>query len=79
MYPVGVLFGLGEPLLFNLHDLISVDIFEYSKGFDTASSIALLAVSALAKKDGRGKGIPTASIIILPVSMMSLDCTVKQV
>ena len=36
-------------------------------GFDTASSIALLAVSALAKRDADGKGISAASIVILPV------------
>ncbi|KAI0004593.1 high-affinity nickel-transport protein-domain-containing protein [Russula compacta] len=36
-------------------------------GFDTASSIALLAVSAIAKKGADSKGIPTADIIILPM------------
>ncbi|KAI0269739.1 high-affinity nickel-transport protein-domain-containing protein [Gloeopeniophorella convolvens] len=36
-------------------------------GFDTASSIALLAVSALAKKGADGKGIPAADIVILPL------------
>ncbi|KAL0067115.1 hypothetical protein AAF712_005902 [Marasmius tenuissimus] len=35
-------------------------------GFDTASSIALLAVSALAKKDSRGNSIPSHYIVILP-------------
>lgn len=35
-------------------------------GFDTASSIALLAVSALAKKDSNGHSIPSHHIIILP-------------
>ncbi|KAH8104947.1 NicO-domain-containing protein [Phellopilus nigrolimitatus] len=38
----------------------------FGLGFDTASSIALLAVSALAKKDSEGKGIPQAQIVILP-------------
>lgn len=36
-------------------------------GFDTASSIALLAVSALAKEGADGRGISNASIVILPV------------
>ncbi|KAI5123092.1 hypothetical protein M0805_001448 [Coniferiporia weirii] len=35
-------------------------------GFDTASSIALLAISALAKKDSDGRGIAQADIVILP-------------
>ncbi|KAI0056100.1 NicO-domain-containing protein [Artomyces pyxidatus] len=36
-------------------------------GFDTASSIALLAASALAKKGADGHGIPPADIVILPL------------
>ncbi|TFY63963.1 hypothetical protein EVG20_g6106 [Dentipellis fragilis] len=36
-------------------------------GFDTASSIALLAVSAIAKKGADGKGIPPADIVVLPL------------
>ncbi|KAK0188034.1 NicO-domain-containing protein [Armillaria mellea] len=36
-------------------------------GFDTASSIALLAVSALAKKRSDGSTIPPGDIVILPV------------
>ncbi|KAK0201807.1 NicO-domain-containing protein [Desarmillaria ectypa] len=36
-------------------------------GFDTASSIALLAVSALAKKRSNGTTIPPGDIIILPL------------
>ncbi|KAL5481000.1 hypothetical protein ACEPAI_9941 [Sanghuangporus weigelae] len=36
-------------------------------GFDTASSIALLAVTALAQRDTEGKGIPRHSIVILPL------------
>ncbi|KDR82909.1 hypothetical protein GALMADRAFT_238556 [Galerina marginata CBS 339.88] len=35
-------------------------------GFDTASSIALLAVSALAKKGSDGSSIPSSHIVILP-------------
>jgi high-affinity nickel permease len=38
-------------------------------GFDTASSIALLAISALAQKGPNGKSINHARIIILPVSL----------
>jgi nickel/cobalt transporter (NiCoT) family protein len=37
------------------------------KGFDTASSIALLAASAIAKKGADSKRIPPADIVILPV------------
>lgn len=47
------------------------DETESSTGFDTASSIALLAVSALAKRDAHGKGISSASIVILPVGPCS--------
>jgi len=36
-------------------------------GFDTASSIALLAVSALAKRGSNGKAIPSSHIVILPL------------
>ncbi|KAI0304491.1 high-affinity nickel-transport protein-domain-containing protein [Multifurca ochricompacta] len=36
-------------------------------GFDTASSIALLAASAIAKKGTDAKGIPPADVIILPM------------
>ncbi|SJL07564.1 related to high-affinity nickel transport protein nic1 [Armillaria ostoyae] len=36
-------------------------------GFDTASSIALLAVSALAKKKSDGSTIPPGDIVILPL------------
>ncbi|THH03297.1 hypothetical protein EW145_g6371 [Phellinidium pouzarii] len=35
-------------------------------GFDTASSIALLAISALAEKNNDGKGIAQANIVVLP-------------
>lgn len=36
-------------------------------GFDTASSIALLAASAIAKRGSDGKPIPASHIVILPV------------
>jgi len=36
-------------------------------GFDTASSIALLAASAIAKKGADSKGIPPGDIVILPM------------
>jgi nickel/cobalt transporter (NiCoT) family protein len=45
-----------------------LEVAELDVGFDTASSIALLAVSALAKRDAKGQGISSASIVILPVS-----------
>ncbi|KAF5382758.1 hypothetical protein D9615_002890 [Tricholomella constricta] len=35
-------------------------------GFDTASSIALLALSAIAKRGPDGKSIPSAHVVILP-------------
>ena len=38
-----------------------------SLGFDTASSIAILAISAIAKHSSDGKGIKPAHIVILPV------------
>ncbi|KAF5385618.1 hypothetical protein D9757_005552 [Collybiopsis confluens] len=38
----------------------------FGLGFDTTSSIALLAVSALAVKDANGKSIPAGDIVILP-------------
>ncbi|GLB38369.1 putative NiCoT transporter (TC 2.A.52) family protein [Lyophyllum shimeji] len=36
-------------------------------GFDTASSIALLALSAIAKRGPDGESIPTAHVVILPL------------
>ena len=39
----------------------------HTVGFDTASSIALLAVSAVAKKGPDGKNIAPANIVVLPV------------
>ncbi|KAG5652879.1 hypothetical protein H0H81_003242 [Sphagnurus paluster] len=36
-------------------------------GFDTASSVALLALSAIAKRTGDGKSIPSSHIVILPL------------
>lgn len=50
--------------------IVKEELTLYLKGFDTASSIALLAVSAIAKHDANGKGIPTGSIVILPVCTM---------
>ena len=68
MYPVGVLFGFGTPAIrLNPQTLILLS----RKGFDTASSIALLAVSALAKKTADGKGIAQSDIVILPVCTRS--------
>jgi len=36
-------------------------------GFDTASSVALLAISAIAKRGADGSAIPSSEIVILPV------------
>ena len=36
-------------------------------GFDTASSIALIAVTALAKKGPNGTSIPNSQIVLFPV------------
>ncbi|KAF5348543.1 hypothetical protein D9756_009585 [Leucocoprinus leucothites] len=36
-------------------------------GFDTASSIALLAISAIAKQDSEGHRIPSSHVVILPL------------
>lgn len=67
MYPVGVLFGFGEYLLL-VFDSRRPSYLTLS-GFDTASSIALLAVSAIAKKDSNGNQIPSGDVVILPVSI----------
>jgi nickel/cobalt transporter (NiCoT) family protein len=37
-------------------------------GFDTASSIALLGLSAIAKRGSDGSVVPSGHIVILPVS-----------
>lgn len=39
----------------------------FGLGFDTASSIALLAVTAIAQRGADGAGIPHGHIVILPV------------
>lgn len=66
MYPVSVLFGFGQycsQLVWILPWMLC-----FWLGFDTASSIALLSVSAIAKKGSDGKQIPPSHIVILPVS-----------
>ena len=40
-------------------------------GFDTASSIALLAISAVAQRGANGESISHGKIVILPVSAIS--------
>lgn len=52
-----------------IESLTTTDMFE---GFDTASSIALLAVSAIAKKGADAKRIPPAYVVILPVGRFLL-------
>ncbi|PFH54115.1 hypothetical protein AMATHDRAFT_136484 [Amanita thiersii Skay4041] len=39
----------------------------FGLGFDTASSVALIAVSALARKTSNGSSIPSSNVIILPL------------
>jgi len=43
----------------------------FGLGFDTTSSIALLAVSALAVKDSHGNAIPSSDVVILPLLFTS--------
>lgn len=43
----------------------------FGLGFDTASSIALLAVTAIAQRGANGEGMPRSHIVILPVSVQS--------
>lgn len=62
MYPVGLLFGLGERFRLTGSLWLRAD-----PGFDTASSVAILAISAIAKHGSDGKGIKPSHIIILPV------------
>jgi hypothetical protein len=40
----------------------------FGLGFDTASSIALLAVTAIAQRGTNGEGMPRSNIVMLPVS-----------
>ena len=76
MYPVGVLFGFG--LWIRLLCGAFLKFFSgLSLGFDTASSIALLAVTALAQRDAEGKAIPREHIVILPVCIF-ISCTLRK-
>jgi len=65
MYPVGVLFGLG--LRLSVSSFFQSYLTQGHPGFDTASSIALLAVSAIAKQDSEGHRIPSSHVVVLPV------------
>jgi high-affinity nickel-transport protein len=62
MYPVGVLFGFGEN-----RSLARSSGAHERVGFDTASSIALLAISAIAQRGTNGESISHGRIVILPV------------
>ena len=65
MYPVGLLFGLGES---TTHlSWFSSEFEGMISGFDTASSIALIAVTALAKKGPNGTSISNSQIVLFPV------------
>jgi high-affinity nickel permease len=57
---VGILFGFGR--------LLYSDHWSLMTGFDTASSIALLAISAVAQRGATGESISHGKIVILPVS-----------
>ena len=80
MYPVGVLFGFGRSFPPFCHVAMYVLLFSRSRarwrgataGFDTASSIALLALSAIAKREPDGQQINPADIVILPVRVPAL-------
>ena len=67
MYPVGVLFGLGESTNHSLKTKFACEFKWVISGFDTASSIALIAVTALAKKGPNGTSIQNSQIVLFPV------------
>ena len=67
MYPVGVLFGFGRlcDCYVNQCPFLTPRL---DAGFDTASSIALLAIATLAKRNtDSGSVVPSSHVIILPV------------
>ena len=70
MYPVGILFGFGESS--SLPILETERTNRHVKGFDTASSIALLAISAVAQQGPNGKSISHGEIVFFPVSLLNL-------
>ncbi|GFZ52457.1 hypothetical protein JCM24511_10230, partial [Saitozyma sp. JCM 24511] len=69
MYSVGVLFGFGECFLCLFRSLKGP--LRNAPGFDTASSIALLAISAIDQRGPDGEGIKHCKIVIF------LNCTSK--
>ena len=69
MYPVGILFGFGA--LPAQEYLLDDANRRWNLGFDTASSIALLAVSALAKHRADGSAISPSNIVLLPVCLLT--------
>ena len=70
MYPVGVLFGFGQSLPHPPPTTTAPNAPPPYAGFDTASSIALLAISAIAKRDPNGQPINPADIVVLPVRVL---------
>ena len=68
MYLVGVLFGLGDSANHFFKTSLPLNSSGMISGFDTASSIALIAVTALAKKGPDGTSISNSQIILFPVS-----------
>jgi high-affinity nickel-transport protein len=65
MYSVGVLFGFGECFLCLLR--FWKGPLRNAPGFDTASSIALLAISAIDQRGPDGEGIKHCKIVIFLV------------
>lgn len=59
---------------------IIINDVSFYAGFDTASSIALLAVSALGRRGSDGKPIPAAHIVILPVEYNppQIECSLNK-
>jgi high-affinity nickel permease len=71
MYPIGILFGFGDwTHVVCLILFIHADLFSFLPdiGFDTASSIALLAISAIASRGTGDAAISRGKIVVLPVS-----------
>lgn len=48
-------------------ETLTMMVYAWFSGFDTASSIALLAVTAIAKKGADGSQIHPGDVVILPV------------
>lgn len=69
MYPVGILFGFGPSPPSSRQVRFDAGA-DRGLGFDTASSIALLAISAVAQRGANGEQISHGKIVIFPVSLL---------